>query len=570
MHALRLIAFAGAIALGGAVSGRAQPGPSGQAAATSDHATAPASLLSRPTAATECNAWPFVVRRSDTDPKAETTAAGPFLFAQTAADGTKAKGLRPVWVQHDDAQGNFRAGYFLYPIFSYTQDENTYGWNVFELLRNSGRRAGAGAPHSELELRGNFELWPFIFWRQTGDPSLSYAAVFPLGGTVKDKLGTDRATWVLFPLYLQTEKHGVLTTSVPWPFVRVTSGAAHGFGLWPLFNFAERPGAWKQRYFLWPLGYDNTTYPAADAPAGTAPKRDVGFLPFYARSTATGYIDENFGWPFFGYTDRTQPTRFHETRYFWPFLVQGRGDNRYVNRWGPFYTHSIVNGYDKTWYAWPLIRHAEWTDRNLAIEKTQLFYFLYWSERQRSAARPNGPAASLTHVWPLYSTWANGAGARQFQLFSPLEVFFPGNDKIREAWSPLFAIARSEQSAPGESRTSLLWNAVTWRRDDASQTREFHLGPLLSVTHRGGARRIAVGNGVVTFQRTPRGSWLTRWFDFPRTQHAGSLAQRPGRMPQSEGGVSKTDALRRRPDENVARPRSPDRQTFAITQTLPR
>ncbi len=473
----------------------------------------------------EDNLWPISVRHADaTGQVTDWTGAGPLLFGKMMPAGGSVSGLRPLWVMRHDEHGQFRAGYFLYPLFSYRVDENTYQWSLFELVRRTDRRASAGAPQSVFEPRGEFEIWPFWFSRQTGDPELSYRALFPVAGTIKNKLGFERASWVLFPLYTQSEKRGATTTAVPWPFVRITRGTAHGFGLWPLFEHREQPGAWRREYYLWPLGYNNTTYPQLDAAPGTPPKRAIGALPFYARHTGPGYIDENFGWPFFGYTDRTEPTRYHETRYFWPFLVQGRGDNRYVNRWGPFYTHSVVKGYDKTWYAWPVVRHAEWQDRGLAMTKTQVLYFLYWSEEQRSVTRPSAPAATLTHFWPLYSRWDNGAGRRQFQLFSPLEVFFPGNEKIRAAWSPLFALARHEETAPGEARTSLLWNAITWQRDDAAHRREFHVGPLFSSSTQGGEKRVALGNGLVAFRRTPGTGWKIVWLDFPaKSANASNL-----------------------------------------------
>ncbi|HVU32573.1 MAG TPA: hypothetical protein VHE61_04015 [Opitutaceae bacterium] len=532
MLAARLIACFGAFALGcGVPALQAAPNPPPETASANRPGRSPA-LGTTEVSSGERNFWPIYTWHAGPDlGTREWTSVGPLLFSRSAADGAKAEGLRPLWVQHVDAEGHFRAGYFLYPVFSYRVDENTYQWNVLELIRNTGRRRGAGPPSSIYSPRGDFEFWPFIFWRQTGDPALSYFGVFPVAGTIKNKLGFDQATWVAFPLYVRTANRGIDTTYAPWPFLRVTSGKAHGFGLWPLFNWREKPGAWKQTYFLWPLGYDATTSPAPDAPAGTPPRHAIGFLPFYARHTGPGYVDENVLWPFFGYTDRTTPARFHETRYFWPFLVQGRG-SAYVNRWGPFYTHSIVNGYDKTWYGWPLVRHAEWKDRGLAIERTQLFYFLYWSETQRSATRPAAPEASLTHVWPLYSTWTNGAGRSQFQLFSPLDVFFPGNQKIHDAWSPLFAILRRDQAAPGETRTSLLWNAVTWQRDDARRLRAFHLGPLLSVTRRAAAERISIGHGVVAFTRDATGGWTTRWFDFaPGEKAAGASAHDRGHGP---------------------------------------
>jgi hypothetical protein len=266
--------------------------------------------------------------------------------------------------------------------------------------------------------------------------------------------------------------------------------------------------------------------PTPDDPPGTPARRDVGVLPFYAASSGPGYVSETYLWPFFGYTERTLPAPYRETRYLWPFWVQGQGDGRHVNRWGPFYTHSVIKGYDKQWVAWPLYRQARWVDEGIERERRQLLYFLYWHEEQRAAGRPQSPVAELTHVWPFFSGWDNGAGRRQWQLFSPLEVFFPGNAKVRQTWSPLFAVARHDQRAPGHTRTSLFWNAVTAESQAQEQRSEFHLGPLLSVSRAGGERRIAVGNGLFGFHRAAGGGWRVFWWDYPaRAASAATTAQ---------------------------------------------
>ncbi len=492
MNVLRSLAL-----LGFAVAGMAVPGRSAER---------------------EENAWPFFVRRLDATGKTEAwNAAGPFFFKYPARDGETVSGFRPLWLQRHNAQGDFRAGFFLYPLFSYTVDENTYKWSLFELIRRTNRRTSAGAPQTIFDERGEFEIFPFWFSRVTGDPEFSYRGLFPVYGTVKNKLGFERLSWTLFPFYVENEKRGAVTTSTPWPFIRVTRGAATGFAIWPLYSLYDRPGVSRDEYFLWPLGYNTRRHASPDAKPGTTPRHNVGALPFYARSTGPGYRDENFLWPFFGYTDRTVPNRYHELRYFWPFLVQGRGDERYVNRWGPFYTHSNVKGYDKQWFGWPVLRRVRWTneERNLVHTKTQVLYFLYREEEQRSATRPSAAPAYLRHVWPLYSDWDNGAGRRQVQVLSPLEVFFPGNEKIRHNWNPFFAVWRYEQRAPGEDRTSVLWNAVTWERRTSEGSAEMHVGPLLSVASDANHKRVAIGRGLLGFERGAPGTrWRMFWLDF--------------------------------------------------------
>src|SRR5688500_1184565 len=168
--------------------------------------------------ARETNFWPGPVRyQSPTTGEVSWTGAGPFLFRKPAdAEGNIASGFRPFWVQVQNRQGEMRAGYLLYPLFSYTVQEDTYRWSVFELVRSWDRRASAGAPESVFDLREEFEVFPFWFSRQSGDPELSYRALFPIYGTVKNKLGFERLSWTLFPLYLENEKRGAVTTSTPW------------------------------------------------------------------------------------------------------------------------------------------------------------------------------------------------------------------------------------------------------------------------------------------------------------------------------------------------------------------
>lgn len=226
-----------------------------------------------------------------------------------------------------------------------------------------------------------------------------------------------------------------------------------------------------------------------------------------------GLRSETYAWPFFGYTHRTAPYHYDETRWFWPLLVQGRGDDRRINRWAPIYTHSNIKGDDKHWVLWPLYRREQWTDVGLTQTKTQFLYFFYWSLREHSARNPGLPTAEKTHVWPFFSYWDDGASHRQFQLLSPLEVFFQDNEPVRRAYTPLLAVYRYERTAPDNTQASLLWDAVTWRRTPGR--REFHLGPLFSVATGTGRGRIALLGGVIGLKCDANNtSWRPFLFDF--------------------------------------------------------
>jgi hypothetical protein len=413
-------------------------------------------------------------------------------------------GFRPLYVQRNTPGGGVAEATVLYPIFIYRSYGDYYQWSIFDMINRFGRKEGV--PAGTHPQGSTLDVWPFYFSRDTGDPDTSFQGLFPIAGSAQGHFGFDRIGWCCFPLFAETERHGATTTYTPWPILRVTRGTEHGFAVWPLFGRDERPGAFVRKYALWPLIWDNTVQPADGSPPGTPPTRQVGILPFYAAEHGAGIVNETYFWPFFGTTDRTAPSRYHETRYFWPFLVQGRGEGLYVNRTGPFYTHSIRSGVDKTWILWPLWRRVAWSDSGISQVKTQFFYFLGWNLEQRSVANPAAAPARKTFVWPLFSFWDNGAGHRQFQFPSVFDVFFPSNEEVRESWTPLATLVRHDEGPRGE-RTSLLWDAVTWERGPAEGAFAFHLGPLLSSRKGPDGARLALGSGLFGLKRGPGTGW---------------------------------------------------------------
>ncbi len=456
--------------------------------------------------AAEHNVWPFWVGAEDeaTGRLTAAQALGPLYAEKRTAAGAEQQAWRPFFLWQQDARGE--RAHFLYPLFSW---ETAPDYRAFSLFRIINYRLATEAEAAKTT-RG-FDVWPFYFSRDTGDAATSYRAFLPVAGTIKHRFGKDELRWVAFPLYFDVTAKERRTRYTPWPFVRTIDGGGHrGFEVWPLAGRRERAGDYREQFYLWPLIYRQERNLSEPQPSVS-----YGVLPFYARDTAPGLVQENYLWPFFGYTDRTEPKRYHETRYFWPLLVQGRGEERHVNRWAPFYSHSVVNGYDKTWLLWPLLRQAKWTDGDIAQERTQFLFFLLWSTTQRSLSRPEAAPASKRHLWPLASVWDNGAGRRQTQVLSPLEVFFPGNEPVRELYAPFFALYRHEQRAPGDTRWSLLWNAVSRTQSPAKQ--EFHLGPLYGSRRDATGERIALGAGLLSWHR-PAGA--TRWqfslFDFRR------------------------------------------------------
>jgi len=356
--------------------------------------------------------------------------------------------FRPFYYESCDAGMSEQS--FLYPLYHQKQTATQKQVNALGIFHHRMAQHETGMIDDECM------VFPFYFYRNSGYPETSYRGLFPIMGCVKNTLGYRKISWLLFPLSLRLEKPDAVRYSLPWPFVQWLSGPeSSGFALWPLAGRFQQHGSYRHEYFLWPLVYNFWDH--LDTPQ---PLHRKGFLPFYSHECSQNTRREFFPWPFCGYFVQKTPF-YYERHYFWPFFVQGWGQEHRVNRWAPFYTYSAHHGKEKTWILWPMIKKQRWTQNQICIHRDQLLYVLVWRERQHSLDPSDSFYAEKMHIWPFLSYWDNGQGLKQAQVLSPFEVFFPHNEIVRRLYSPLFALYRYESYAGGCCRQSLLFNLFT-------------------------------------------------------------------------------------------------------------
>lgn len=440
-------------------------------------------LLALPpfTHAAEFNLWPAIVRQWDS-PQARpdhTGSMGPF-FSITEAQDSRILSIRPLWTSFRERQTGDISWHVLYPLLNWSDSGDVRRGHALNLIQYR---------HTVPAEDTFFQFIPFVFSRQTPDAESSYFALWPLGGVLKNRFWRDRITFAAWPLFVQTRRNDETRTHIPYPFLQMLSGPkSRGLGIWPLYGHFERDNDYAHTWALWPFYYDYS-----DNLDEAVPYTRFGALPFYARETGAGLISETFAWPFFGYTRETAPRPLYsENRYFWPLLVQGRGEERYVNRWMPVYSNERKPGYEKHWYLWPLLETESFEQPGLSRHRSSLLYFVFRDERQHFA----GTTARLTFLWPLFGYWDDGQGRRQLQALDPLSVFFPSNRKIKENWTPLFALYRFDERQ-GNARHSVLWDLLVWERDADGLT-SFQAGPLFEWARES---HWQVLNGLVSVRR---------------------------------------------------------------------
>lgn len=442
----------------------------------------------------EANWWPGPVRLfADFDGRPdELSALGP-LWSEKIGDTQEVLSFRPFWTRIRETERGAVSYHLLYPLFNAYRYEGHSHWHILNLIRGGEWNEGT---------EGRFQLWPFFFWEDRAGEDEDELALWPIGGTLRNFLGRDSLEFWAWPLYVHSRRRGEERYGTPWPFVQWRKGAASGFALWPLFGHFERAGDYDRTFALWPLYYDHREDLERETPT-----RRLGILPFYSRETGDGLRSETFIWPFFGYTSESAPRpAYEEIRYFWPLLVQGRGEERYKNRWMPFYTHERKGEAEKWWYLWPLLKREEIDLGFLTRHRTQLLYFIFRDEYQTDGLDFQARKQTL---WPLYSYWDNGNGRRQIQALDLFTVFFPRNQRVAETWTPLFALYRFDEY-PNSRRRSWLWNLVVV--EDSADSHRLAVGPLYEHERAPGYAAWRILHGLVgRSEYHGRAQWTVLW-----------------------------------------------------------
>ena len=154
----------------------------------------------------ERNFWPVLVERTEPDGSMRSHGAGPLLFWNRNPDGAESGGLRPLWLTMRTADQTTASHHMLYPLFTRRTDEVGREWSLLELIRRREHSPASPAVGGQLNRRDEFDVFPFWFQRRSGNPERDHQALFPVQGTLRGRLGFERVSWTLFPLYVENER----------------------------------------------------------------------------------------------------------------------------------------------------------------------------------------------------------------------------------------------------------------------------------------------------------------------------------------------------------------------------
>ena len=382
---------------------------------------------------------PLASWMTDADGNERWRAAGPFWEKAEGPDGMSLRACpRPLFVRAVDPAADRATWDFLWPIAS----GNTFG------KQKSWRFAISWfLDQDRTDSESQYRFWFLPFWFHGRDEGgAGYAALFPLGGEIRNILFKDRIRFVLWPLWTQSRVNDVRTTDVLWPVYSRTTTPDHHLEQWrvfPLYAHAKNARQYEKQTVLWPIWtWARYVHPKAN---GTA----------WVLFPLCGRIDLNSqkGWmllpPFFQHIRGEQLTR---TYCPWPFFQRETGVREKFVLW-PLYGYRKDGLLERRNWLWPFVRREqnEWgRKKTVRWNLVPLYASLTESEKvpppapQAAEAAGAAPAAprvtgNRTKLWPVFS--------RRYDLDENtyrlrLLDLWPGPHPppVERSWAPLWTV----------------------------------------------------------------------------------------------------------------------------------
>jgi hypothetical protein len=411
-------------------------------------------------------------RHEDVNGDTRVKALGPFFEMGQSTQGLRMLAVRPFYSRVEEPARDNAMEDYLWPLGTYRrleQEERTR-YLIYFSFRHQQQ------PGLEAQKR-RYRFWLLPFYFQGRDrEGVEYRAVFPLGGTIREFIGRDEISFILFPIRSTSRLNDLETSNWLWPLISETTGeGVHRQRVFPFYGRSTREGQFDKKFVMWPF-WTSARY---EFPRGSGGGHIL--FPLYGHMKME---DQETWWvlpPFFRFTEG----RHQNLTYCpWPFFQKASGEDYEKFYLWPLYGHKKVGDFERTFMLWPIV----WNETSKRGEEVQSRFMIapfLLNEKQGLPPGPDGcvppPTRRFQKVWPLYSYRRVGEDSR----FRTLELWPLGEvDAVERNWAPLWTLysrTRHEQNRD----TELLWGL--YRSQQRGEGRTYRsLFPLFEVRKEGG------------------------------------------------------------------------------------
>jgi hypothetical protein len=387
-----------------------------------------------------------------------------YLVSRTRGeDGALLSAIRPFAARAEDGKGAEKLA-VLPPIVGRVEGEQgevTRSWPVFwdSLFGDETER-------KEHRSDDDTTIFPILAWGSEPDQG-SYFAAFPLYGTLKGRLLSDRIDFVAFPLYASTQTGDWHSTHLIWPLVCWGESPTRShFRIMPFWSQTDSK-RFHNRTLLWPIVRWGTEVRGER----TFDSWFVFPLIGHRGSADDTYSAWTFLYPFFEFAhddvtgDTYRGILFPIHKYS---LRVGESESLW---WWPAYGTYDSDTEHSTFYAWPLVWITE--DIRGGREFRRRYVVPFWMRRESGPA--GGPMEDRElRSWPFFSWRERPDGYQSLRVpeiipffgweagetcyADIVTVFKWRSDRAgREAWDGPLSIVRYRRDDKGAKTLTLLW-----------------------------------------------------------------------------------------------------------------
>lgn len=414
--------------------------------------------------------WPLYSRDRNVFGEERVRSLGPIFQRLEATNGAAFLGVHPLYSQVRLPEDRDRREHqVLWPVWFGRGADNQYKWQVLVLL--------FWHDYDITQSRSKHHLWLLpVYFQGRNAEGRPYVALFPVGGKIRDFLGSDELGFALFPLYGYSKLKDQETVTALWPIYSRTTGPNNQkLRVFPLYGHARFRNVCDTMFLMWPF-WSQASY---------SYRKSAGYsyflFPLWGHLNVT---DQEAWWvvpPFVRFSTRGDNRRYYLP---WPFVQVERGHVEKFYLW-PLWGHKTAHGFPYTFYLWPIVRY--WKEDEGGLWGDQLMIMPVWYSRTdlrpaRDAEAGGEVLARRRKFWPFFTYRREGDRSR---LGVPSLCPFRDVEAIERNYAPLWTLY-SRQRNGGLVEDDLLWGLYRYRRGPGQ--RRVELFPLFRVesdTHNG-------------------------------------------------------------------------------------
>jgi hypothetical protein len=380
-----------------------------------------------------------------------------FLYEKDHASHYPSTLVTPFYFTSTDGRKIYTASLPPFIFWKYTTDHSVSRNWVLGLAGDIDYRHSNGVPDYDLG------IMPLVLAGKSPDARDRYFFLWPIGGTIKGKLGMDYISpWVfpgvalfflyppksmlyiplyiaasIIPAYVSYGKGDYQAGGILWPFIQWGSSPTRSeFRFLPLYAHNYEKDHYDNYSYLMLINYNRLFYKN---------RREVDtffFIPFIARRWDSERITGSSAlmWPFFSWGYNKKQGDF-ELNFPWPLFVYQRSKEPYIKKTIIFPLYgSIRYNSDETEFITPLYISLKRDNATFSSRYYVSFFIIWYFTRdyKKNVSDYYGKEWKFFKIWPILRYEYNDKGDVHFNILSILPFRdAAGYEKI---YDPMFSL----------------------------------------------------------------------------------------------------------------------------------